>query len=65
MKLEELRPGLSVRITEGEHTGKTGSVLAVGTFEGGPQSIGALLDIGERLPVICEPGGIEKSDSPA
>lgn len=65
MKLEELHTGLPVRITSGFHEGRTGRVLAVGTFEGGPKRIGALVDIGEKLPVICDPGGIEKDDPPA
>lgn len=65
MKLEELQSGLPVRITEGAHTGKTGRVLAVGTFEGGPQSIGALVDLGDSLLIIVEPEGIEKEAPPA
>ncbi|MEK4854769.1 hypothetical protein NST04_33375 [Paenibacillus sp. FSL H7-0756] len=60
MRLEELRPGLSVQITEGFHKGKTGKVLAIGTFEGGPKQIGALVDIAEPVLVILEPGALEE-----
>lgn len=60
MKLEELRAGLPVRITEGYHKGKTGKVIAVGTFEGGPQRIGALVDIAEPMLVIALPAALEK-----
>lgn len=64
MKLEELQPGLPVRITKGYHSGKTGRVVAVGTFEGGPKRISALVDLGESL-IIVEPEGIEKDAPPA
>lgn len=64
MKLEELHTGLPVRITSGSHKGRTGRVLAVGTFEGGPKRIGALVDLGESL-LIVEPEGLEKDDPPA
>lgn len=60
MKLEELRAGLSVRITEGYHKGKTGKVIAVGTFEGGPKQIGALVDIADPVLVIAMPDELEK-----
>jgi hypothetical protein len=60
MKWEELKPGLPVRITAGYHAGKTGKVLAVGTFEGGPDRIGALVDIAEPLLVIIVPEALEK-----
>lgn len=60
MKWEELKPGLPVKITEGYHTGKTGKVVAVGTFEGGSYRIGALVDIAEPLLVIVEPEVLEE-----
>ncbi|KHL94581.1 hypothetical protein QW71_17020 [Paenibacillus sp. IHB B 3415] len=60
MKLEELKPGLPVRIMKGHHAGKTGKVLAIGTFEGGPKRIGALVDIVELVLVIVEPEDIEE-----
>ncbi|NQX45365.1 hypothetical protein HQN87_08475 [Paenibacillus tritici] len=60
MKLEDLKPGLPVQITAGYHKGKTGKVIAVGTFEGGPKQIGALVDIAEPVLVILEPGAMEK-----
>jgi hypothetical protein len=60
MRWEELKPGLLVRITAGYHAGKTGKVLAVGTFEGGPYRIGALVDIAEPVLVILEPEALEK-----
>lgn len=60
MKLEELRAELPVRITEGYHGGKKGKVIAVGTFEGGPQQIGALVDIAEPGLVIVLPDELEK-----
>lgn len=50
---------LPVRITDGFHTGK---VIAVGTFEGGPYRIGALVDIGEPLLVIIvDPEALEEA----
>jgi hypothetical protein len=61
MKWDELKPGLSVRITAGYHAGKTGKVLAVGTFEGGAKRIGALVDIAEPLLVIMEPEALEEA----
>lgn len=60
MKLEELRVGLPVRITTGFHAGKTGKVIAVGTFEGGPKQIGALVDIADPVLVIAMPDELEK-----
>lgn len=60
MKLEELHTGLPVRITKGFHAGKTGKVLSVGTFEGGPKRIGALVEIKEPGLVILEPEALEK-----
>lgn len=60
MKLEDIRAGLQVRITEGYHAGKTGKVIAVGTFEGGPQRIGALVDIAEPVLLIVLPIALEK-----
>jgi hypothetical protein len=60
MKWEELKPGLPVRITAGYHAGKTGKVLAVGTFEGGPDRISALVDITEPVLVILEPEALKK-----
>lgn len=60
MKLEELRPDLQVQITAGYHKGKIGKVIAVGTFEGGPKQIGALLDIAEPVLVIVEPEALEE-----
>ncbi|MEK3796096.1 hypothetical protein MKX42_30605 [Paenibacillus sp. FSL R7-0204] len=60
MKLEELQPGLTVQITEGYHKGKTGKVIAVGTFEGGPKQIGALVDIADPVLVIAMPDALEK-----
>ncbi|KGE21097.1 hypothetical protein [Paenibacillus wynnii] len=60
MKWDELKPGLPVRITAGYHAGKTGKVLAVGTFEGGPYRIGALVDILEPLLVIVGPEALEE-----
>ncbi|WP_342547638.1 hypothetical protein NST69_27480 [Paenibacillus sp. FSL P2-0089] len=65
MRLEELKAGLPVRITTGIHAGKKGTVLSVGTFEGGPKRIGALVDLGQSLLIIVEPEGIEKDASPA
>lgn len=65
MRLEDLKSGLPVRITKGFHAGKTGKVLSVGTFEGGPKRIWALVDLGESLLIIVEPEGIEKDASPA
>lgn len=59
MRWDELRPVLPVRITDGFHTGK---VIAVGTFEGGPYRIGALVDIGEPLLVIIvDPEALEEA----
>ncbi|WP_310550832.1 hypothetical protein [Paenibacillus glufosinatiresistens] len=49
MNLNHITPGLRVRITAGHWTGRTGSIVAVGTFEGGPMQIGVLVDIGEPL----------------
>lgn len=59
MKWEQLKPGLPVRITAGYHAGKNGKVLAVGTFEGGPYRIGALVDITEPVLVILEPEALD------
>lgn len=60
MKLKELKAGLLVRITAGYHKGKTGKVISVGTFEGGPKQIGALVDIAEPALVIVLPDALEK-----
>jgi hypothetical protein len=60
MKWEELKPGLPVRIIEGYHAGKIGKVLAVGTFEGGPYRIGALVDIAEPLLIIIDPNALQE-----
>ncbi|NOU83847.1 hypothetical protein GC101_33890 [Paenibacillus sp. LMG 31459] len=60
MKLEELKPGLPVQITKGYHAGKTGKVITIGTFEGGPKRIGALVDIAEPVLVIMDPEALEK-----
>lgn len=63
MKWEELKPGLFVQIVQG-HTsgfgGRRGKVEAIGTFEGYSKRIGALVDIGDPLLVIIDPGGLEK-----
>lgn len=59
MRLEELKPGLPVQITKGYHAGKTGKVITIGTFEGGPKRIGALVDIAEPVLVILEPDLLE------
>ncbi|AIQ45639.1 hypothetical protein R70723_06840 [Paenibacillus sp. FSL R7-0273] len=60
MKWEELKPGQPVKINAGYHTGKTGIVVAVGTFEGGPYRIGALVDIAEPLLIIIRPESLEE-----
>ncbi|MNI94277.1 hypothetical protein D3C73_1523520 [compost metagenome] len=68
MKWEELKPGMPVRISEGHENGyggRCGKVVAVGTFEGFSKLIAALVDIGEELPVVIDPEGIEEDDSPA
>ncbi|MNW70514.1 hypothetical protein D3C74_498650 [compost metagenome] len=68
MKWEELKPGMPVRIAEGHENGyggRCGKVVAVGTFEGFSKLIAALVDIGEELPVVIDPEGIEEDDSPA
>ncbi|SEU32884.1 hypothetical protein SAMN03159358_0168 [Paenibacillus sp. NFR01] len=49
MNLNHITPGLRVRITAGHWRGRTGSVVAVGTFQGGSERIAVLLDIDEPL----------------
>lgn len=62
MKLEDLKPGLPIRIAP-EHPngygGRKGKVIAIGTFEGGPKWIGALIDINEACLLIVEPEGLD------
>ncbi|WP_438497209.1 hypothetical protein [Paenibacillus sp. IHBB 3054] len=63
MKWEELKPGLPVRIAAGHESGfggRSGKVVAVGTFEGYSKRIGALIDIGEPLLMVIEPEALEE-----
>ncbi|MNM22052.1 hypothetical protein D3C81_324220 [compost metagenome] len=62
MNLKDITPGLRVRIVADHscgHGSRTGRVVAVGTFEGGPQQISVLVDIGEPLLAIIEPEALE------
>ncbi|MRN52012.1 hypothetical protein [Paenibacillus monticola] len=68
MKWEELKPWMSVRIVKDHTSGfgeRRGKVEAIGTFEGISKRIAALVDIGEVLPVVLEPEGLNKDDLPA
>lgn len=64
MKWDELKRGLPVRIAAGHESGfggRSGKVVAVGTFEGYSKRIGALIDIGEPLLLILEPEALEEA----
>ncbi|ASA22302.1 hypothetical protein [Paenibacillus donghaensis] len=63
MKLTDIKPGMRVRIAAKHpsgYGGRTGSVLAVGTFEPLDQC-GVLLDIGEALLTVIEPEALEEA----
>lgn len=63
MRWEELKPGQAVRIVENHNSGfggRCGRVVAVGTFIGISERIGALVDIHEPLLVIIEPEALEE-----
>ncbi|WP_339189857.1 hypothetical protein MKY54_05485 [Paenibacillus sp. FSL P2-0121] len=65
MKWEELKPGQSVRIDENHNSGfggRYGRVVAIGTFIGISERIGALIDIHEPLLLIIEPEALEEVD---
>ncbi|WP_025692308.1 hypothetical protein [Paenibacillus zanthoxyli] len=62
MNLDEIKPGLRVRIATDHTSGygsRTGRVVAVGTFEVNLYKIGALVDIGEPLLIIVEPEALD------
>ncbi|OKP91534.1 hypothetical protein A3842_02640 [Paenibacillus sp. P3E] len=64
MMLQKLKPGLVVRIIEGHESGfggRQGKIIAVGTFQGGPKHIGALVDINEPLLINIESEGLEEA----
>jgi hypothetical protein len=63
MRWEELKPEQSVRICDNHDSGfggRCGSVVAIGTFIGISERIGALIDIHEPLLVIIEPEALEE-----
>lgn len=65
MRWEELKPGQSVRICDYHNSGfsgRCGRIVAVGTFIGISERIGALIDIHEPLLVIIEPEALEEID---
>lgn len=64
MKWEELKQGLPVRIVVDHSSGfggRSGKVVAIGTFEGYSMRIGALIDIGEPLLMVIEPEALEEA----
>ncbi|MGE7616094.1 hypothetical protein [Paenibacillus sp. NPDC101420] len=65
MRWEEIKPGQSVRIYDNHDSGfggRCGRVVAIGTFTGISERIGALIDIHEPLLVIIEPEALEEVD---
>ncbi|WP_339245369.1 hypothetical protein [Paenibacillus sp. FSL F4-0243] len=65
MKWEEIKPGQSVRIDKNHLSGfggRCGRVVAIGTFIGISERIGALIDIHEPLLIIIEPEALEETD---
>lgn len=65
MNFSELMPGIPVRIAldhPNGYGGRIGKVIAVGTFEGGPKRIGALVDIHEPCLLVVEPEDLEQVD---
>lgn len=59
MRLVDVVPDLRVDVTGGPWSGRTGSVIAVGTFEGGPSHIGALVDLGGPAPALVALADLE------
>ncbi|MNM10415.1 hypothetical protein D3C76_1773010 [compost metagenome] len=62
MKFEDLKPGMQIRIAANHisgYGGRTGKVIAIGTFEGGPKRIGALVDINEPCLLVIEPDDLD------
>lgn len=65
MKFDDLKPGMPVCIAldhPNGYGGRRGRVIAVGTFEGGPKRIGALVDIHEPCLLVVEPEDLEQVD---
>jgi hypothetical protein len=65
MRWEELKSEQSVRICDNHDSGfggRCGRVVAIGTFIGISERIGALIDIHEPLLIIIEPEALEETD---
>jgi len=65
MRWEDLKPGQSVHICDNHDSGfggRCGSIVAIGTFIGISECIGALIDIHEPLLVIIEPEALDDVD---
>ncbi|MEK4997085.1 hypothetical protein [Paenibacillus sp. FSL H7-0918] len=65
MRWEDLKPGQSVHICDNHDSGfggRCGSIVAIGTFIGISERIGALIDIYEPLLIIIEPEALEDLD---
>lgn len=58
MRIEDIRPGIDVHIIRDHpngYGGRKGKVIAIGTFEGGPKTIGVLVDIYEACLIVVLP----------
>ncbi|MNW61756.1 hypothetical protein D3C74_398420 [compost metagenome] len=66
MKLEDIKPGMQIRIAanhKGGYGGRKGRVIAVGTFEGRSERIGALVDIYEPCLLVIDPDDLDPIES--